>query len=551
MRTKFTLIAVALLTFVGSLEAQNRFLDPMFEVGESSRITYGQNVDVFLSAVNQLEADVYEPEGDDSDSLRPLVVVFPTGNFLIQYLNQGPYGSLKDSAAVEIVNRVVSRGYVGMVAEYRTGWLPASTVQDVRTSTLLQAAYRGGQDAHTLARFLRKSVVEDGNPMRIDTNRVVFWGLGTGGYVALTHAFLDDVQEVLDEERFYDVNDQPYVDIAVNADPQGTLPAFFDPATMTSTSNIPNHVGYGSNVAMTVNGNGALGALNWMTGAEGEPITLAYHSPSDPFAPFSTGPVIVPTTGDLVVGGVSGSAHIVEKANMLGLNDAIADANVVPLDAKFGALSTAVNAATQVHKTKTVDLSPLGQPAAVQLSHDNMFALSVGDTRTPTGAVGASYNWIDSTLVRAQIAAFNAAFQQDVDATGVINNEALTNPNAYDAAGARLVMDTIMAHFLPRAYIGMGLEELIPVSTEELLSNSSIGLEVFPNPANVGFTVQTEANHPIRTIRLMDINGRVVINLTDVDATTKYINRGNLPRGAYILQLQLDEGTTARKLILD
>lgn len=546
MRTNITLFAVAMLTFVSSLQAQTRYLDPMFEVSESSSIVYGQNVDVFLSGVNMLDADVYEPVDDDPAALRPLVVVFPTGNFLIQYLNQGPYGSLKDSAAVEIINRVVSRGYVGMVAEYRTGWLPASTIQDVRTSTLLQAAYRGAQDAHTLARYLRKSVVEDGNPMRIDTNRVVFWGLGTGGYVTMAHAFLDDIQEVLDDERFYDVTDQPYVSLAVNGDPQGTQPAAFPGGT---PSNIPNHVGYTSNVAMSINTNGALGDLDWMTGAEGEPITLGYHSPSDPFAPFSTGPVIVPTTGDLVIGGVSGTAHVVEKANSLGLNDAIEDANAVPLDAKFGALSTAVNAVTQVHKTITVDLSGLGQPAAVQLSHDNMFALSVGDTRTSTGAVGSTYNWIDSSRVRAQITAFNAAFGQEVNATGVINNEALTNPNAYDAAGARLVMDTIMAHFLPRAYIGMDLETL--TSTEEVLTNGSVGMEVFPNPVSEGFTVRTAANHPIRTIRITDLNGRVVANFSNVNTSSKYINRGNLPHGIYVLQLHLDEGTTARKLILD
>lgn len=547
MRTNITLIAVALLAFVSSLQAQdNRYLDPMFEVGESSRITYGQNVDVFLSAVNMLEADVYEPVDDDTPGLRPLVVVFPTGNFLVQYLNQGPYGSLKDSSAVEIINRVVSRGYVGMVAEYRTGWLPASTVQDIRTSTLLQAAYRGAQDAHTLARYLRKTVVEEGNPMRIDTNRVVFWGIGTGGYVTMAHAFLDNIQEVLDDERFYDVTDQPYVSLAVNADPQGLLPAAFSTG---APSNIPNHVGYTSTVAMAINGNGALGDLDWMTGAEGEPITLGYHSPSDPFAPFSTGPVTVPTTGDLVIGGVSGTAHIVEKANRLGLNDAIADANAVPLPAIYGELATAVNAVTVVHKGASVDLSMLGQPASVQLSHDNMFALSVGDSRTTTGAVGNPYSWIDSARVRAEITAFNAAFMQDVDASGVISNEILTNPNAYNAAGARLVMDTMMAHFLPRAYIGMDLETL--VSTEDVISNGAIGLEVFPNPANEGFTVQTEAGHPIRTIRVSDLNGRIVANFTNVNATTKYINRGDLPRGVYVLQLHLDEGTTARKLILD
>ncbi|MFT6486186.1 MAG: hypothetical protein ACJAWN_002919, partial [Neolewinella sp.] len=149
---------------------------------------------------------------------------------------------------------------------------------------------------------------------------------------------------------------------------------------------------------------------------------------------------------------------------------------------------------------------------------------------------------------RARIAAFNSA-GGDLNADVAIGGENAVNPNAFNPAAAKLVVDTMVAHFIPRAYIGMGLETL--VSTEEVIANSAVGLEVFPNPVTAGFTVQTEAGHTIRTIRLMDINGRVVTSFTNVNANTRYINRGNLPRGVYILQLQLDEGTTAQKLILD
>jgi hypothetical protein len=49
----------------------------------------------------------------------------------------------------------------------------------------------------------------------------------------------------------------------------------------------------------------------------------------------------------------------------------------------------------------------------------------------------------------------------------------------------------------------------------------------------------------------MDMNGRIVTSLTGINATSRFVNRNNLPRGAYLLQIQLDEGTTARKLILE
>ncbi len=539
-----------LLSVVSGLQAQTRFLDPIFEVGERTTLTYGQNVDVFLQAVNQLEVDVYEPVGDNLTSGRPVVVVFPTGNFLLQYLNNGAGGSRRDSVVVEIMNRVVSRGYVGMVAEYRTGWLPTATDQDIRTSTLLQAAYRGGQDAHTLARYLRKTVVEDNNPMNIDTSRIVYFGVGTGGYVALTHGFLSDVDEVLADERFYDVNDQPYVDIAVNADPQGTLPAFFDPATMTMPSNIPNHVGYNSDVAMCVNLGGALGDIDWMTGAEGEPITLGYHSPTDIFAPFSAGNVVVPTTGDIVIPGVAGTELIVETANMLGNNDAIASANDPALPAIFSDLSRTLNAVNSQLQLVDIDLSPLGQAASVDLSHDNMFPISVGDNRTPSGTVSSSWNWLDTNLIKQELVAFNTVFMQDQDLATVIAADIATNPNAFDAAGARLVIDTIMAHFLPRAFIGMELEAL--VGTNDLISNSEVGLEVFPNPAGAaGFTVRTTAGNPVRSISVMDINGRLAAQYDGVNSINYTVPRGNLPRGTYILRIQLDNGVTARKLMLD
>lgn len=550
MPTKFTFVIALLLSFLGSLEAQTRYLDPMFEVGARNTIQYGANVDVFLGGLNNLEVDVYEPVGDEGAGERPVVVLFPTGNFLLQYLNQGPYGSRRDSVVVDIIDRVVSRGYVGMVAEYRTGWLPTAQDQDIRTSTLLQAAYRGGQDAHSLARFLRRHVVEEQNTMNIDTSRIVYFGIGTGGYVTLTHAFLTDVDEVLEDERFFDVNDQPYVNIEVNADPQGTLPASFPPALGGGPSNIPSNLGFNSNVAMCVNMGGALGDIDWMDGTADEPITLGYHSPTDIFAPFSSGNVVVPTTGDIVIPGVAGTELTIETANELGINDAIAAANSPALPAIFSDLSRTVNAINSQLKQVDINLTPLGQAAMVDLSHDNMYPLSAGDTRTPTRTVGAPWNWIDSARVRLEVTAFNAAFMQEVNATSIINNEPLTNPNAYNAAGARLVIDTVMAHFLPRAYIGLNLDAL--VSTNDLLDDAATGLEVFPNPAGLaGANLRVNPGQTIRSITVMDINGRIVTRHEGVNASAFNVPRGQLPRGTYLLRVQFDQGVAVRKLVFN
>jgi hypothetical protein len=138
----------------------------------------------------------------------------------------------------------------------------------------------------------------------------------------------------------------------------------------------------------------------------------------------------------------------------------------------------------------------------------------------------------------------------NLSADNIIAGEDQTNPNRADPVAAKLFIDTVMAHFIPRAYYALDLEGLIS-STNDLLTNQQIGLEVFPNPANEGFTVRTAEGHAIRSIRIIDMNGRIVTHLTGINTTTRFVNRGNLPRGAYLLQIQLDEGTTAQKLILN
>ncbi|WP_420457995.1 T9SS type A sorting domain-containing protein [Neolewinella sp.] len=557
MRNTSTLIAALLVVAVSSLRAQDtRFVDPIYEVSEATLDTFGQNIDVYeisraqagdpnATILRSLEMDVYQPVGDEGEGLRPVVVVFPTGNFLPQYVNGGLYGTRQDSAVVEITSRLTARGFVGIAADYRVGWNPRGN-EEVRTSTLLEAAYRGGQDAHTLARYLRKSVVEKDNPYRIDTSKIVFWGLGTGGYVTMTHAFLDDIEEVLDDARFYNAGDTAYVNLEENADPQGLLPAEFAP---NFPSNIPNHVGYNSSVAMSINSNGALGDIDWIEGKESEPLVLGFHSPNDIFAPFSYGNVVVPTTEDIVIGCVAGTEEILEAANMMGLNDSIEAANSTTLPSIFSGLSTVVNAQNLSYKSDSITRA--NAPACPDQdqfeptyprSRDNMYPISVGR------GLGAGYNFVNEADARARIAAFNSA-GGSLNADLAIGGELQVNPNATNPAAAKAVIDTMIAFFLPRAYLGLGLGEF-STSTEDLLTNASVGLEIFPNPTTTSFTIQVANTERIRQIDVYDLRGSRVAQVRGLNQSSYVLNRGDLPNGSYIIQLRFDEGTTARKVFL-
>ena len=96
MKNFFTLALCAL--GVLSMQAQERYLDEVFEsVVVTTDVVYATNVSVLPAlggqppmALPQL-MDVYEPEGD-TETNRPLILVFHTGNFLPRYMNGSALG---------------------------------------------------------------------------------------------------------------------------------------------------------------------------------------------------------------------------------------------------------------------------------------------------------------------------------------------------------------------------------------------------------------------------------------------------------------------------
>ncbi len=529
----YTFILVCGL-LVTAATAQNRFIDPIFEVGApETGVTYASNISILTGApaLEELKMDVYQPANDNEGLLRPVVVVFHTGNFLPPYLNGGAYGGRLDSANVEIIKRLTSRGFVGISATYRQGWLPLATDQDTRTGTLLQAAYRGGQDAHAMARYLRKSVVEDGNPYQIDTTRIVFWGMGTGGYVTFTHAFLDRVDEILQNEQFYDVDGNPLVVEALNGNPQGTN---------TTPLNNPSHAGYNSNVAMSVNMGGALGDPNWIEGAANEPMIVGYHSFTDPFAPFYTGTVIVPTTGNTVVDGVAGTNLVIELADNFGLNTALAPANELTLPSIYPALSSVINQINAQYKQALVT-SPINNTGdTFNLSRDNMFP------HVYSRVISGPYNWFDEPTLRFIVSMIPAQFMVSADA--IIAGENFSNPNWNMPEVAKTTIDTVIAHFIPRAYIGLDLAN--PTSVEELVSAAAIGMQLSPNPARDYLLVETEADSPIIEAAMYDINGRQVAVFKGVNNSSLRINSSQYPKGYYVLKVRVPQGVSSQKVMI-
>lgn len=538
MRQFNFLLILLVCCLVNGLQAQDtRYVDPIFPVVQKqTNVIYGTNISVLTMNNGDpdtipLVMDVYTPVGDVVTE-RPVVIYFHTGSFIPPYFGGGITGSKGDSTVVEVCTRLAKRGYVAIAATYRAGWLPTAPDQNVRTSTLLQAAYRGIQDARTCVRFLRKSVAEDDNPYGIDGDRIVAWGQGTGGYLSLGMATLDSYAEISDLEKFIDTETfDPYVVEAIHGDIYGEQPAFL---------NLPNHVGYSSEIQLAVNMGGALGDTSWIDGPTDEfaeaPI-IGYHVVTDPFAPFGDGPVIVPTTNEFVVQ-VQGTRLAVEVANDKGTNDPL-----TPVLSDTEPFSAFLNAVVAQLAPVPVDLSALGQ-SPTTLAEPHMYPFITPGFRIESGP----WDWWSKPQLDVTIAQVNAIFGTDFNSDTLHFNGLLTNPDM-SAAKGRAYIDTVMAHYTPRACQVLQLPECAIVKSEELADDSLIGLVVAPNPATERVFVRSNSTYPMEAIQVFDINGRFIRAHYGIDNHEYELQRGNLPGGTYLVKVKFAEGVSVRKLI--
>tara|TARA_Y100000589_G_C27199211_1_gene648601 strand:- start:4545 stop:6176 length:1632 start_codon:yes stop_codon:yes gene_type:complete len=361
-----------LLIFICSqnIYAQRYLTEQFTTVDTLSDVVYGNNISVIgllaaqPPASQPLLMDIYTPEGD-TETNRPVVIMLHTGSFLPKILNGQATGEKTDNAIVEQCVQFAKKGYVAVAVNYRQGWNPSSTNEDVRRSTLIQAAYRGLQDTRTAVRFLRKSVAEDGNPYGISADHIAVGGIGTGGYVSLAAATLNDYSTELTLPKFIDQSTGlPYIIESVfgNLDgtTSGTLPELDinGDGTPDATNIImctPNHETYSSEIHMAFNIGGALPDSSWINAGEVPIASMQCYLDQD--APYEVGDIIVPTTGEFVVEG-HGSLVVQRRSDELGNNDVFNGLSMSVTDSFYGNGDGAINSGLQVQATNM-----FGQPA--------------------------------------------------------------------------------------------------------------------------------------------------------------------------------------------
>ena len=449
---KFLTLALSLLA-VSQIDAQVRYLNEVFsDVNVTSDILYGTNVTVApllqggAPAAQPLLCDIYEPAGD-TETDRPLIIYIHTGNFLPQYLNGSAVGTKTDSVAVELCSRYAKMGYVVASIDYRAGWNPLAATQSARTFQLINAAYRGVQDARTAVRYFRMTEATEGDPYGIDPGKIGYLGEGTGGYVSYAASTISDYNDVILDDNGAPIakfwtgtpgqSDYiPMVIEAVNGDPEGTSDGFApagvfgpDPVQLC----IANHVGYSSDVSFQINLGGALGDLNWLD--PGDPAMISFQCPADQFAPYTTAVVVVPTTNENVVE-ASGAFDIHTEIN------AQADPNN---NVNFQSLGL-----TDAFSAQAIANGNMGMDGLYPVLNDYVS----GDPTQPFD--GAPWQWWDVATTEMVDAA---------NGTSIAATQLTLNPNMGPLEG-RAYCDTIVGYSAPRLAGLLGLATAGPGCTD-------------------------------------------------------------------------------------
>ena len=443
--------------------SQTRYLDEVFcDVETMNDVVYGNNVSILpvlqggTPAAEDLEMDIYMPAGDTATD-RPVVIILHTGSFLPAIANGQATGDKTDNATMEQCKRFAQKGYVAVAINYRLGWNPISEDENVRRSTLIQAAYRGLQDLRTAVRFFRKSIAEEGNPYGI-TDKFAVGGLGTGGYLSLAAGTLWDYESELLLPKFMDTSQDINGDGVLDAVPY-IIPEYFGNLEGTTTGIIPgtdldgdgiadtpdvpmcipNHVGYSSEIHMTFNVGGALPDISWLD--QGEVPVASMQCWNELYAPYGTGAVIVPTTGDFVIEAM-GSLTVQEMSDLYGNNDIFDGMSIEITDPWYDFGSGSQNSATAGHDVYP-GLFPIVTPEP-------------SSELTPCGPFevqGSPWDWWDNELYGPIADAYQGTPAGTMGCLALLDS-----PDMSEEKGMAYA-DMMQEFFAPRVFVALGLEE--------------------------------------------------------------------------------------------
>jgi len=76
-----------------------------------------------------------------------------------------------------------------------------------------------------------------------------------------------------------------------------------------------------------------------------------------------------------------------------------------------------------------------------------------------------------------------------------------------------------------------------------------ISLQLYPNPVNSMFSLNTSNSIQVETVILYDIQGKQLLNFSDNSISSNSFNIENIPSGIYIVKIKTGQSTISKKVI--
>jgi hypothetical protein len=235
---------------------------------------------------------------------------------------------------------------------------------------------------------------------------------------------------------------------------------------------------------------------------------------------------------------VAGTRLAVQVANEKGAND-----RLNPVNGQMTGLPAWLENRTDSLAGVPVDLGGLSQ-SPTTFATEHMYPFIIPGIQYFTGL----WDWWDYSQLESAVTETNEEYGTNFIASELHENSLLFNPDM-SAEKARAYIDTIFAHYLPRACQALQLEECAIVASEELADDSIVGLSIAPNPASERVFIRTNPAYPMEAIQVFDINGRYIRAQYGIDNHQYELDRGNLPAGTYLVKVKFAEGISVRKII--
>jgi hypothetical protein len=264
-----------LLSFSLSAQCDGRYTQKLFkQVEVTYNIEYGRNTNS-RGIAQPLGFDIYQPI-DDTASLRAVLVMMHGGAYWV---------GKKNHAECTLIGQDLGRmGYVVISPDYRRENSPIALLSE---ELMIKAVGRGLQDTKAMIRYLYKSA-QEGNPYRIDTNKIFVGGASAGAINALHASYLDTADYIQPQWKQW-LNEIGGL--------EGTT----------------GNAGYSTNAAGIISISGALGDIKWMYN-NNIPIAII-HNTRDPQIAYYYGQPY----GIVLLPNLYGGSYIHKTADSLGI----------------------------------------------------------------------------------------------------------------------------------------------------------------------------------------------------------------------------------------